>query len=126
VPPAMVPALAPGQKFELKAVATAAGGESGRDDVEVEANFGGGVSTATSIVDALPALIVADGVSSSTVVITPQDSLGIAAGTGLAIQAQATQGTLGPVVDVGDGTPPLGRKILILCPLSPSSGRGSG
>jgi len=104
VPSGLVPAVGPGTLFDLTAIATAFDGEPGRDDVEVEANFGAGAVGGTSTVDASPTLITADGVSTSTVVITPRDGAGDPVGTGLSIEAQATDGSLGAVVDVGDGT----------------------
>ncbi|MEE8147566.1 MAG: invasin domain 3-containing protein, partial [Longimicrobiales bacterium] len=104
VPPELVPALGPGALFELTALATTSDSEPGRDDIEVEANFGAGADAATSTLNASPALITADGVSTSRVTVTPRDSVGDPVGTGLLIEVQTTLGTLGPVADAGDGT----------------------
>ena len=103
--PGSVPALPQGTRFDLTALATTTSGEPGRDDIEVEANFSGGgtVNLGRSTVEADPLLIPSDGVATSLVTITPRDGADRPVGSGLAIDATATAGTLGPVLDVGDG-----------------------
>ena len=103
VPPGLVPAVPRGTHFDVTALATTTDGEPGRDDVEVEANFGAAPDVALSTVDASPALIPSDGVSTSLITVTPRNALGLA-GSGLSIQVQTTLGTLGAVQDAGDGT----------------------
>ena len=104
VPPGMVPAVPDGSLFDITAIATTDSGEPGRDDVEAEVNYGGSVDLATSTVEASPGVIAADGNSFAKILVSPRDGSSRLVGTGLSIELSTTSGTLGPVVDAGDGT----------------------
>ncbi len=62
------------------------------------------VDAAQSTVEAVPAVVLADGEAFSRITVTPRDEAGDLIGAGLDVQVSADFGTLEEVIDVEDGT----------------------
>jgi hypothetical protein len=72
---------------------------------EFQVGEGGAAFAGTSLVDAAPASITANGVSASNVTVTLRDDQGVnLTGGGDAVSVTTTRGALGPVTDNGNGT----------------------